>query len=235
MRPSEAVPELLAALESGDDAIINPAINALANLGDSRAIAPLIALLNHKNEQHTLEAIYALGRMKATSAIEDVIPLLSSTCEVIVAAAAYFLGKSQDQRVVAPLINALSDSDKENDFALVRALGDLGYSDAFEALAQIVRKSSQSYLRMAAMEALSKLGDSRMVEILLEQLEQPVVDQYYWYELNTIIWILDRAGDARAIKPLQMLMRQDCAQTYLQGSIRHALSNLGATEEPLSV
>ena len=132
--------------------------------------------------------------------------------------AAKGLGKLGDERGVDPLIETLSDDDRDVREAAAKALEQLGDKRAVDPLIKTLSDDDWR-VRKAAAEALGKLGDKRAVDPLIEALS----DDDIWVR-NTATEALVQLGDP-AVDPLIKTLSDD--ESDVRRSAAEALGRLG--------
>lgn len=154
------------------------AANALAKVGDNRAIIPLMSILNNREENYRLRLAVAesLGRLGDEYAVKPLIEILADEREkslYLKESAAKALGMLGDIRAIEPLIDMLESKrgirDKFNFLKeqIIEAVGRIGRPNrkATDSLILALQDEAPS-IRLAAIEALSAIGDETCVEAL---------------------------------------------------------------------
>jgi hypothetical protein len=126
---ADEVDDLILDLEDEDSRVRMEAVEALGDIGDSRAVDPLIEALSDEDETVRWKAAVALGDIADPKAVDPLIGALKDEHYWVRKDAARSLGDIGDPRAVYPLIDALKDDD-----SLVRTA-------AAEALDKIVGAS----------------------------------------------------------------------------------------------
>jgi HEAT repeat protein len=178
MRSPDAVPPLIAALESRDEDVREKAMEALGRIKDQRAWKPLIVAA-HKDPSPALRAkaqrtVEAMASQGADSAHDPEL-LASQLKDPDVSTrrnAAQALSRFGTWWSVRPLIDALSDADSEVRRYAARALGDLQDKRAVEPLVAFLDRSS-GLARLTAIAALGVLKDDAAVDGLTRYLKDP--------------------------------------------------------------
>src|SRR5689334_8172114 len=88
--------------------------------------------------------------------------------------AALALGEQRDARAAGALIEALKDDDTNVRYHAIEALGKLKAVDAVDALADVA-EASDFFLGFAALEALTQIGDARVVPRMAPLLEDELL------------------------------------------------------------
>ena len=138
------------------------------------------------------------------------------------------LKEAADVRPVEPLIEVLSDKDRETRSGAVLALGNIGDARAVEPLIQVLKDEDRGVQQSAA-SALGNIGDERAVEPLIEALsdEEKNVRREAADALGEI-------GDARAVEPLIQALKDE--DWYVRSTAAKALGKIGDERavEPLT-
>ncbi|MBP7830680.1 MAG: HEAT repeat domain-containing protein [Kiritimatiellae bacterium] len=187
---------LLPTLDDDDGVVVNSAINALGNSGDTRAAEALIHFLKRPERDRCCNhtgAIDALGKLGDKRAIDVLRGILGSEDASKRRAAASSLaelgelqwktwirgedldfrrlGLSNHPQAVDLLVSTLQNSHWANDraqavFGLLKCGGAQAYSHLIAAL-----QDPDLVVRMAAADALGELGDNRATEHLIDVLD----------------------------------------------------------------
>lgn len=237
-----AVKPLIAVLkdEESNENVRQGAVEALGQIGDSRAVELLIAVLEDKSVSVRIEAAKALGHIGDVRAVDSlIIPLKDEYSSYMPNAALEALVKI-GVPAIEPLIVALDDKSASARKRAAEALGQIGDSRAVEPLIVPLRDKS-SYVHHAAIEALVKIGapaieplsvvlkdedasvrkrvaetmgqigDDRAVESLIAVLK---TDKVSWV-CDAVAEALIQIGDRRAVKPLIVLL-QESAHSWVR-------------------
>jgi len=147
----EAEEALISALGSNTDlSILCSVIEALGQIGDTRAVDPLIISLTHKESKVREYAAAALGKLRDSRAVESLIAALSDEQERVRWYAADSLGKIGDPICVESLIKLLSDTSARVRESAVTALGQIGNQQAIESLIKVLQDVDKRVAEQAA-------------------------------------------------------------------------------------
>jgi HEAT repeat protein len=151
---------------------------ALGKIGDGRAIIPLMSILNNRDENYRLRLASAesLGRLGDEYAVKPLIDVLADEQEKSVylkESAAKALGMLGDIRAIEPLIDVLESKrgirDKFNFLKeqIIEAVARIGRPSrkATDSLLAALADEAPS-IRLAAVDALSAIGDAECLEAL---------------------------------------------------------------------
>ncbi len=183
-----AVETLLAAMKVGDPQVRRTAIEALGNIGDTRAVEPLLAALNDADSRFS--AIKVLGEIGDRRAVGPLTMLLSDKDRTIRSGAVKALEKLGWQpdnveseiiyaiayedwdrcvKIGTPavelLISTLLDEDMRFRQNAAKVLGRIGNPQAIDPLG-ITLKEKDMFVAQAAAQALGKIGTSEAVRVL---------------------------------------------------------------------
>lgn len=137
-------------------------------------------------------------------ALEQLIMLLKDKEVIICRKAIWALGEIGDSRAVDPIIHCLGDKDPDVRREAVWSLGKIGDSRGVEALIKCLKKSQlqvQQVQRNAA-DALVKIGKPSVSPLIQCLRDESIMSKY-------VIVSLGRIGDARAVKPLILGIRDN--------------------------
>ncbi|MDR3709956.1 MAG: MFS transporter [Capsulimonadaceae bacterium] len=142
-------------------------------LGQLRAARPVgsftaIHRLGRSGDSRTrVKAAEQLGRLKTPVAVEELVKALDDVSLPVREQAATSLGEIGDARAVQPLVTKLTDVASGIAPEAAVALGKIGDKSALPALAAVIQLGGPSLRRLAAIEALGRLQDRRVPDILL--------------------------------------------------------------------
>lgn len=218
-----AVDPLILALKAEQPPEVQRAlIDALVQLGDSRATPTLIELLYRSTPPIQLALISALGQLYGVQALIE----LGDDDQRVRLFAASALGRSHDMRAIKPLLITLLLSHKQNDDAMrlatTRALGQLYH------LPEVVQLGDeQAQTRQTAAALLAQQKNKRTVDPLIAALgdQDANVRRLVANALGTI-------GDPRAVVPLLTTLRDPNGK--VRGQAAKALQQVGPSNiDPL--
>jgi HEAT repeat protein len=185
------------------------AASALAKVGDDRAIIPMMSILNNREENYRLRLAVAesLGRLGDEYAVKPLIDILSDEREkslYLKESAAKALGMLGDIRAIEPLIDMLESKrgirDKFNFLKeqIIEAVGRIGRPNrkATDSLILALQDEAPS-IRLAAIEALSVIGD----ESCLEALKACILDENDEVA-KAVVYAVYRLGGEQQIREL---------------------------------
>jgi HEAT repeat protein len=170
-------------------------------------------------------AASSLGYARDRRALEPLLAALRDSAAFVRANAAEALGRIGDARAVVPLISMLDDSDGHVRLAAISALGTIGDARAVSSLIAVL-KEGNSISDHQTVEALRKIGAAAILPLIaaLDVKDssgrgEAVLGRIYlkdddppeqWraaYALGSIAEALGRIGDARAVNPLIVVLR----------------------------
>jgi len=244
----EAVEPLIGKLQDGNQSVQEAAASALGKLGDERAVQPLIVELVAQEtpvRESASEALVQLGE----AAIIPLIGKLTAKRGVVLTAVVNTLEKLregklahavigtlegsedalqnlialQDERVLTPLINALTDEDNSVKIAAANALGELSAEEVVKPLI-VALQNYDVPVQIASAKALGKLGDASAVEPLVEKLSAP--DEEDGSIRETVSQVLVQFGES-AVMPL---IEQLGEHIQVRESAARVLGELGEWE-----
>ncbi|HKS38425.1 MAG TPA: HEAT repeat domain-containing protein [Verrucomicrobiae bacterium] len=232
-------------LKSKNARIRKSAVEKLGESGDIAAIEPLTSCLLRDDEASVrCAAAHALGEFKDDRALTPLVMALSDDAPVVREVVISSLKKLGDLRAINSLVAALRDPNEQVRYRAAQALQILGWQPQsddtgttfFVALGQleqaarmgsaavepllVLLKDGAYQKRVAAVELLSQINDSRVVKPLVEALKD--ADSLV---RTAAANALSRAGDARAVDPLLSVLND--ADHNARAAAASALSKLG--------
>jgi HEAT repeat protein len=196
---------LISALKVKNWKVQQSAAEALGKIGDKRAIDPLIEALEDKNVQR--KAVEALGELRASRAVEPLIALLKVQSindfdnDIVVALTEI------GQPAVDHLIAGLKDINRNVRGEVTKALGEIKDKRAVDPLIEVAIYDNDSWVRETAVEALGKLGDSRIADSFI-----PILMDKDSNVRKAAVEALGVMGNNNAIDPLIPLLKDEDSQ-----------------------
>ena len=136
----EAEEALISSLNSNTNlSLVCAIIEAMGQIGDTRAVEPLIAFLNHKEAKIREYTAVSLGKLRDSRAVASLIAALNDEQERVRWYAADSLGKIGNPVCVDSLIKLLSDTNARVRESAVTALGQIGNQQAIESLVKALQ------------------------------------------------------------------------------------------------
>jgi HEAT repeat protein len=169
------------------------AVQALASAGATVIVPELLQILECESDVDIkCRIIDTLGEIGDPRAVEKLIRIsendwycIGSACEA--------LGKIGDPKAMQPLVNVLARLPQHTKAGVVRAMGDLGCSGAFEPLVSLLDCTSVPYERYGIIDAIGKIRRPKTKEKLLSILQKGEV----WPDKVCAIEALVKTGDNR--------------------------------------
>lgn len=213
----EDIPRVMQCLKDDHPGVQQAAVMGLIHMGGATVVEHLVGMLRES------PAI----RNMAIEVIEHLVPAALDVTRVAMGSPdpqirrfmvdAY--GKQHDVRVIAPLIECLSDSDPN---VRVAATGALGHLRATEAVPHILGLlQDDEWVIFSALSALSEIGDSSVLPSLLERIHHS--SEAIRYAALEAIAQLDAEG--RSVGPLLALV--DTVEDSLRPALIKALVSIG--------
>jgi len=149
------------------------AAHGLGVLGDLQALPVLLEAAQKDADDFVREAaIQALGQLKATQAEEVLFETIEKAEQPgIRRASAFALGAIGKPEALAPLVEALRDSDPSVRAAAAWALGELGQKEAVKSLIALLVEETDNSVKAEVATALGRLEDRRAILPLVEALQ----------------------------------------------------------------
>ncbi|MCA9646292.1 MAG: HEAT repeat domain-containing protein [Polyangiaceae bacterium] len=201
------------------------AARALGASAEKDAVMPLLGHLDDKHPDVREAVIEALTELGDARAVAPIIGKIQDSRGPVRIAAAGALGRFGDKRAVSALILALRDTEREVRIKALESLGALKAQDATLAIVEALL--DQQDVRVAAVNALSRVGGERALDALMDQLAQSA-DQ------RSVIQALARMGDAATAKLVQCLTGQT-NRTLTNGCAAALVESKGAKSDQVIV
>lgn len=234
----QAVPPLIAALESPDAKTRARVAKALGLIGDKTAIPALTDMLTDESDNILNNA--ASEAAKALAAIGDpsVVPALIQALDdwrqkdefyssFVKAEIVEILGSFADPLILPVMLEALEDEDESVRANAVTVLGKLQDKSVASRLVDMLKDES-SDVREATIEALGKLGDPCATEPLINVLLHDTQQGLFSNPRSKAAVALAVIGDERAISPLGQALRDN--KDYVRLSAAKALIIIGNSQ-----
>jgi MFS family permease len=135
-------------------------------------MASLRRLSRGDSAQGRRQAAEDLARLKTPLAVEELVKALDDVALPVREQAAIALGEIGDSRATGPLLRKLADPASGITPAAATALGKIGDQAALPSLAAAAQLGPPSR-QLAALEALGRLTDPHVVDVLLSLLDDP--------------------------------------------------------------
>ncbi|WP_152997419.1 HEAT repeat domain-containing protein [Methylobacterium sp. GXS13] len=165
LRASAAVPDLVRSyLDWPGQMVFEPAVKALAAIGDDAAIEALAGILSSSVYQNLRwQAARALGTIRKLAAIAPLIEALSDTHAIVRAHAAWALGEIGSVNVQGQLRTCLPDLDANVRGNAAEALGKIGAVGATAELRTLLMGDSEFQVRDKAAQAMMILDRNSLL------------------------------------------------------------------------
>ena len=154
-----AAPELIRALEDVRDDVKRAAAAALGQLRDARAAEPLAEALKSDDWLLRRAAAESLGQIAHPSSVTPLMAALTDEYESVAMTAAFSLSQI-GAPAAEPLLKGLDRQEPVVRQACTYALGMMKERRAVPAIRPLLADSQPATVRLAAAEALSRLGDA---------------------------------------------------------------------------
>jgi serine/threonine-protein kinase len=173
-RHPETVRHLVPVLKDESEYARRAAVEVLNEVGDARSVKYLLDAIKDADWWVRSRAADALGKIGGPRVVDAVLQLVRDKDEDIRRAAIEILNQTKDERAVDYLLQATRDSDWWVSERAVDALGEIGSLKSVPRLVEMLGGPVRSV--PAAIRALAKLGDARMIDVLAPQLTRPEKD-----------------------------------------------------------
>ena len=186
---------LLSAL--GDDSwrVRRTAVDGLAKHAGPDTIQSLLRAL--RDEHQNLSVLNSALQVLALSGVDVIAPLvecLNGPDLDLRVYAAQALGEQHDPAAIPALIRAIEDENANVKYHAIEALGVLSAHDSVDALAAVI-ETNDFFLAFPALDALIKIGDSRVAPALVSLLDDEMLR-------TPAAAALGELGDEDAVVPL---------------------------------
>ncbi len=215
---SDAVTEQIAALKDQDWAIREEAAGLLGTFKDPRAVIPLVSLLRDRDRSVREAAIEAL-RVIGAPAVEVLGACLDETDLSVQEAAAAILATIADERVLAPLVQALRSSDWIVRMHAAKSLSRIQHAGTVEPLIPLLQDKVKA-VREETTAALAAIGDAA-IPSLVDALQHET-----WLVRLHAVESLGKTRSRQAVEPLLSVMFNDRDSAVREDAVR-ALGEIG--------
>ncbi len=197
---------LLESLRKTDWEFRNLISNALLKIGKQDFVAKstwfwkkLIATYTDVDaglRSSAMDLLKELGRSEySLEVLEPLIEGIQNSDKDMRILSANTLGRMRAKEVVPMLVEALADDNTNVVYNIVECIGDIADPRAVPALMTLLTEHTDEWVHVATLEALGKIGDQRVVDLLLSLVSQELV-------VDPLISALGVLGDSRAIPTL---------------------------------
>jgi hypothetical protein len=193
------------------------AVRSLGKLKSHLATDEIVKALDDASSAVRKEAALALGEIKDPGAVGPLSAKVQSPESGIQADAALALGKIPDYRGAKALLAALDDADRQVKISAICALGEIGGDEARAKLFSLLERNSDCTIEPSLLEALSKLGETRIVPFAYECLNKfrnPVVQLQI---LSAVARVVGEEDSFYKIISLDELAQAQRAEKLLRG------------------
>ncbi|OOG22745.1 serine/threonine protein kinase, partial [Thioalkalivibrio denitrificans] len=149
------------------------AVEVLNSIGTPQAIKELLESVKDADWWVRARSADALAKIGGPRVVKAVVELIRDDDEFIRRSAIEILNSTRDERSLSYLIDALEDSDWWVRERAVDALANIGNKAAVPALVRMLKRDAEA--APVVLRALGKLGDDRVIHVVLEQLKRPEI------------------------------------------------------------
>ena len=167
----QTVRHLVPILKDESEYARRAAVEVLNEVGDANSIKHLLEAIKDSDWWVRSRAADALGKIGGPRVVDAVLQLVRDPDEDIRRTAIEILNLTKDERAVDYLLLATRDNDWWVSERAVDALAEIGCARALPRLIEMLQGSARSV--PSAIRALGKLGDARVINVLLPQLARP--------------------------------------------------------------
>lgn len=222
-----AIPGISKLLSSADEPLRAAIAEAMGKFEDSAACETLLALLRTGSPELQLKAIVALRKVATEAAQDDLFELTGSSNSRIrrhAVEALAELAPPEAEDVFAELL--LSDAVYEVRVAAAKGLGELGIPEASVTLEKALR--DEAPVRCAAVMAMTRLGDRKVVPALIATLRDPAPEVRYHAVTG-----LGKLGANKSVTSIESIL--DDKDAMVRKGAEKALEELGVGRPTISV
>jgi HEAT repeat protein len=203
---------------------------ALGEIKDIRATEPLIKALRDTDEKVRCYAALGLGKIKHARAVEPLVAALRDNDWSVQEAACKALREISDGKTAEQLSSTLQDENRSTRYWAAEALGwstntwtNLQVSEAVQSLIEVL-KDGDTRLRIAAIQALSRIGDVQAIEPLVQLIADPNGEVREAAAEKLLWW-----SDGAAVKPLLTALK--FGGTELRKAAADVVTRLSGSKE----
>lgn len=193
-KDSRAIEPVLKALNSSDADLRNAAIGALGNIGDKPATEALIRAFAQSSPEEQEAIAIALGTTNQSGAIDTLLSAVNKSTPAKQKAAIAGLGKTKDPRVVAAMIEVLTDPNSSLTAEARAALASIG-TIGVEPLIAILQNDDPLVRQQAAI-ALGDISDRKAIGPLSKNLTDWFSNQAVAQALMKLNWQPESTQDS---------------------------------------
>lgn len=188
LHTAECVEPLLSALGDKDWRVRKTAVSSLLNFepNDKIFTGMISSLRSEDNAGLRNAAVEVLTKLGSLS-VPFLIDAFKDNDRDVRKFIADILGDINDKRAVSALVRGLSDSDENVTLASVEALGKLKDEAAIEPLLAVLKGSGDNLLLYTIIKALEKIGNPRIVDVLITMVNKPGIEKAVVEALGAIV------------------------------------------------
>lgn len=183
-------------------------------------VPQLIEVLEHGNKETRSYVVTILGALEDKRAIPPLINLIQderASISIILA-----LGRLRAKEAARPMVELL-DTDYPHRGVIVKALSQIGTTEAIEGLMKVVRSEWKTgvYLEALGVDdaeitrgmAIEKLGELK-AKVAVDLLIKLLLDENSWWMIREdSAQALGQIGDKRAVEPLEKVLTEDTSDS----------------------
>jgi vesicle coat complex subunit len=162
----QALDSLIRALKDDHELVREQAIAALTKLADKNAIDPLLEATKDKSPDVRKAAADFFAAVPDAKAINVLVPMLKDDNKGVRESVARTL-QGYGEKVLDPLIKALTDENVQMRVSASIVLGHMGDKKALDPLIKALKDASE-IVRARAAEALGNIGDIKAIDPLVQ-------------------------------------------------------------------
>lgn len=174
-------------------------LDILVHLDDPDLINPLIPLYPRSTlpiKNKIIDVLIQIGNVNAINPLIELLKTAKSEKEIDFLI--HGLEEVADSQSILPIIDLLQNSEEPMRVKIFKALGTLQCSDAVNCLIESFEGSSSTKEKVAIIQAISQMDDSRICSFLIANIDNPKIQIQ-----EAIINALGVVGNSDAVIPLQ--------------------------------
>lgn len=208
--------------------IRSKALNSIGMSGDKIALLPLLTILNDREEKYQIRAsaVSALGGIRDKTIVTPLIEILkdkneSDKIKIMAMSTLAYLG---DENIVNKRVNLLKQKGKYKFAEEIKEISNIVHDQAEKSIIGLLKNSEQS-VRIEAISTLSRIGDKKAVEPLINIL---IDTNENIYIRTNVAESLAKLKDEDPEKIIDILINiMETEDNYLSIRVAELLGNIG--------
>lgn len=227
----DVIPALTSTISNSDDEEAREmALESLKALRSPKCFDTIVEVISNDQTNMRRLAAEALGDIEHPKKRSLIAKLVSDRNPEIRALAISALSRNPRKSSLNVFVDALSDSSSEVQKIAIQTLGEVGDTSNPVVMGTLQKhlQGDQSDLQMASVEALGRLGETKVIPSILKLLNEEIEGAADSDRLRTFVKSLQRLRDPRAVLPLcEVFESSDSARVR-----RRVVDALGVIGDP---